>query len=218
MEDDEFLQLSGIRHFAYCRRQWALIHVEGQWEENTLTAKERPMLECAYDVPGREKRENILMIRQLPVFSRRLGVNGVCDAVEFLRSEEGVPIIGAEGKWLPRPVEYKRGSPKENPADRQLLCCQAICLEEMLRCPPIPKAYLCYGETSRRTEVELTPELRKQVEEMLREMHAYMKRGYTPKAKKNVKCTSCSLKKICLPELEGRSAKKYLLERLCEPE
>lgn len=26
--EDEFLQLSGIQHFCFCRRQWALIHIE----------------------------------------------------------------------------------------------------------------------------------------------------------------------------------------------
>ena len=25
--EDDFLQLSGLQHFKFCRRQWALIHV-----------------------------------------------------------------------------------------------------------------------------------------------------------------------------------------------
>jgi len=29
--DDDLLALSGIQHFAFCERQWALIHVEQQW-------------------------------------------------------------------------------------------------------------------------------------------------------------------------------------------
>lgn len=218
MEDDGFLQLSGIQHFAFCRRQWALIHVEQQWKENALTAEGRQMHDRAHNGPSREKRGDLLIVRQIPVFSRRLGVSGVCDVVEFLRSEDGIPIIGAEGRWLPRPVEYKRGSPKENPADRLQLCCQAMCLEEMLCCPPIPRAYLYYGETARRTEVALTPALRKQVADTLEEMHAYLARGYTPRVRKSKNCASCSLREICLPGLERRSAKAYLSERLREPE
>lgn len=35
--EDEFLMLSGIQHFAFCRRQWALIHIEQQWAENYRT-------------------------------------------------------------------------------------------------------------------------------------------------------------------------------------
>ena len=28
--EEEFLQLSGLQHFLFCRRQWALIHLEQQ--------------------------------------------------------------------------------------------------------------------------------------------------------------------------------------------
>lgn len=38
-DDDDLLMLSGIQHFAFCRRQWALIHVEQQWQENRLTVE-----------------------------------------------------------------------------------------------------------------------------------------------------------------------------------
>ena len=33
--------MSGIQHFAFCRRQWALIHLEQQWSENLRTAEGR---------------------------------------------------------------------------------------------------------------------------------------------------------------------------------
>ena len=35
---DDLLQLSGIQHFAFCRRQWALIHIEKLWADNYQTA------------------------------------------------------------------------------------------------------------------------------------------------------------------------------------
>ncbi len=37
--EDDYLQLSGLQHFAFCRRQWALIHVEQQWRENLRTVE-----------------------------------------------------------------------------------------------------------------------------------------------------------------------------------
>ena len=42
-EEEDILQLSGIQHFLFCRRQWALIHVEQQWAENLRTADGRLM-------------------------------------------------------------------------------------------------------------------------------------------------------------------------------
>ena len=38
-DDDQMLMLSGIQHYMYCPRQWALIHIEQQWGENRLTAE-----------------------------------------------------------------------------------------------------------------------------------------------------------------------------------
>lgn len=37
--ENDYLMISGIQHFMFCRRQWALIHIEQQWQENRLTAE-----------------------------------------------------------------------------------------------------------------------------------------------------------------------------------
>lgn len=33
-KEDDYLMLSGIQHFAFCRRQWALIHIENNFSES----------------------------------------------------------------------------------------------------------------------------------------------------------------------------------------
>ena len=35
--DEELLMLSGIHHFAFCKRRWALVHLENQWADNVKT-------------------------------------------------------------------------------------------------------------------------------------------------------------------------------------
>ena len=40
-KEDEYLMLSGIQHFKFCRRQWALIHIEQQWSENVHTVDKK---------------------------------------------------------------------------------------------------------------------------------------------------------------------------------
>lgn len=213
--EDDFLNLAGLQHFAFCRRQWALIHIEQQWNENLRTAEGQILHERAHDRFFAEKRGGLLISRGMAVFSRQLGVNGVCDVVEFHESPSGVPIFGREGKWLPIPVEYKRGSPKENNADALQLCCQAICLEEMLLCRTIPTAYLYYGETAKRTAVLLHGELRAEVKSMLLEMHELYHRKYTPRVKPTTSCRACSLKDLCLPRLyRAGSASEYIRKRL----
>ena len=100
--EDDFLPLSGIQHFSFCRRQWALIHIEQQWNENYLTADGRAKHEHAHSGPAREKRGDTILIREMPVSSRKLGLSGICDVVEFKSSKSGVPIFGT-GKMAPLP-------------------------------------------------------------------------------------------------------------------
>ena len=217
-EEDEFLQLSGIQHFAFCRRQWALIHVEVQWAENVRTAEGRIMHERAHDAGFDEKRGDILITRAMPVCSRELGVSGECDVVEFHRSLEGVPVFGMKEKYLPVPIEYKRGRPKEHNADALQLAAQAMCLEEMLCCD-IPEGYLYYGETRHREKIIFDPELREDVKNMFAKMHQYYRRQYTPKVKITKSCNACSLKDICLPVLNRNpSVKSYIESRIHEKE
>ena len=214
--EEDYLQLSGLQHFAFCRRQWALIHIEDQWAENYRTVDGHLMHKRVHDQEFRESRGDRLTVRGLAVHSARLGVSGQCDAVEFFKAPAGVPLQGRDGLWLPYPVEYKRGKPKEHSADELQLCAQAMCLEEMLCCS-VPEGALYYGEPRRRTVVSFTEELRRQVQDSLAEMHELYQRRYTPKVKPSKACNACSLKDLCLPKLMSRrSVSDYLAANLEE--
>ncbi|MEE3403247.1 MAG: CRISPR-associated protein Cas4 [Acutalibacteraceae bacterium] len=206
--------LSGLQHFAFCRRQWALIHIEQQWAENFRTADGRLMHDRAHDSDFREKRGDVIITRAMQVSSAELGISGECDIVEFHKAADGIRMNGLDGTYQVIPVEYKRGKPKENDCDAVQLCAQALCLEEMLCCE-IPQAYLFYGETRRRQAVTLDAALRKRTTDMIAEMHALYRRQHTPKVKRTKSCNACSLRDICLPVLnQQRSAAAYLAEVL----
>lgn len=212
---DELLPLSGIQHFLFCRRQWALIHVERQWQENALTAEGKIMHQRVDDPFFTETRKGVITARSVPIASYRLGLVGVCDVVEFTELPEGVKLPGREGLYLPAPVEYKRGKEKHDRSDEAQLCAQAICLEEMLSVT-IPRGFLYYGETRHRVEVEIAAELRGLVHDMSDEMHAYFQRGYTPRVKPSKACRSCSLADTCLPVLQEKviTASKYIKQQI----
>ena len=201
---DAYLQMSGIQHFCFCRRQWALAYMEQQWAENLRTTEGRLLHARCHDDSLREKRGDMLTVRGLRVVSHRLRLSGICDVVEFRADPEGIALQGYDGFWIPLPVEYKRGSPKASDADRLQLCAQAMALEEMLVCD-VPRGALFYGETRRREWVDLTPELRQKTQRMADEMNAYWERGYTPKVKPGKHCNACSLKELCLPALYRRA-------------
>lgn len=208
--EENYLQLSGLQHFAFCRRQWALIHLEQQWQENLRTMDGQLFHQRAHDNTQRERRGNVLSLRGLAIASPSLGLSGLCDVVEFHQDKDGVHLQGEEGLWLPCPVEYKRGAPKEHNADALQLCAQAICLEEMLCCT-IPEGALYYGETRRRQIISFSPQLRQSVRDMATEMHQLYTKGHTPRVKPTKSCNACSLKELCLPKLwRKKSVSAYL--------
>lgn len=212
--EDEYLMLSGLQHFVFCRRQWALIHIEQQWAENYRTADGQVMHRNVHDAAFHEKRGDTIISRAMAVSSASLGISGECDAVEFKKDSNGISIFGFEGRYSVTPIEYKRGSPKADESDVIQLAAQAMCLEEMLCCD-IPVGYLFYGETKRRQKVEIDSALRERVTNAVGEMHDMYRRRYTPKVKRRRACNACSLKEICLPVLcSDKSAEKYISDML----
>lgn len=216
-QEEDYLSLSGIQHFEFCKRQWALIHIEQQWEENLRTVEGNIFHKKAHDGNLTEKRNDIIITRGMRIFSKTLGISGICDVVEFhLDNKNGVPIFGREGKYVAYPVEYKKGEPKVDDVDILQIVAQAMCLEEMLCCE-ISIGYLFYGKIRRRIEVEITDILREKVISDFKEMHQYYERRYTPKVKRSKSCNACSLKEVCLPVLcKNISAKSYISKKINE--
>lgn len=212
MKSDDYLLLSGIQHFIFCRRQWALIHIEQLWDENFFTIDGQIKHKKVDQGDLSEFKNGTKIIRAMPVVSHELKIRGKCDVVELQPSEDGFYFSKYNKKYKVYPIEYKRGKPKQNDSDIMQLLAQAICLEEMLGLT-IDKGACFYFETRRRQEVLFTDELRNKLTEIINEMNQYYHRQYTPKVKKTKKCKSCSLKDLCLPELEGSLTVKEYMER-----
>lgn len=213
--DDLLLPISALQHLRFCERQWGLIHLEQQWEENRLTAEGRVLHDRVHDT-GSESRPGILITRTLPLRSHRLGLTGQADAVEFHAAAPnseppGISLPGRPGLWRAFPVEYKRGKPKPDACDEVQLCAQALCLEEMLH-TSIPAGALFYGTTRRRTDVPFDLHLRALTEDLARRMHQLWATRVTPPAVYSKKCDNCSLYNRCLPRAASKHAavQRYL--------
>ena len=62
-QEEDYLMISGIQHFQFCKRQWALIHIEQQWAENIHTVKGELMHKKAHDPYLTEKRKDVLGLK-----------------------------------------------------------------------------------------------------------------------------------------------------------
>mgnify|MGYP001034493901 CR=1 FL=1 len=214
--EEDYLMLSGIQHFAFCRRQWALIHIEQQWSDNEYTIEGELLHKNAHDPYFNEKRRDVIISRAMPVHSRTMGVSGECDIVEFQKSSDGVTLHGHRGCYNVYPIEYKKGKPKDTQIDILQLTAQAMCLEEMLSAE-IKEGCIFYGETKRRETVIFTDELRTTVKSYFDEMHQLYDKKYTPKVKWSKSCNACSLKDVCMPKLgKTISVKEYIHKTISE--
>ncbi|OQZ02291.1 MAG: CRISPR-associated protein Cas4 [Candidatus Brocadia sp. UTAMX1] len=203
--EDDLIQLSSLQHFVFCERQCALIHIEQLWSENLFTAEGRIMHDKV-DTANREVRGKVRIDYGVPLRSLRLGLIGKADVVEFHKTDDG--------KWMPFPVEYKRGKSKMDNCDKVQLCAQAICLEEMLNVE-IGEGALFYGQTRRREDVVFDKALRTETENAARRVHELIESGITPKPEYSKKCKLCSLLNICLPKVNSK-ASNYLMRAMEE--
>ena len=205
--EDDFLMLSGIQHFAFCKRQWALIHIEMQWEENERTVQGK-YVHKKVDNPIREVRKDVQVIRSMHVSSQQLGLTGRCDVVEVLSNAEGK--IRAV-----HPVEYKSGRPKDGCCDEVQLCAQTMAIEEMMGVD-IHFGSIYYNETRRRLTVQIGKDLRDKTIKLSEEMHSTFKHNVTPRPRYGAWCKHCSLEAICMPSVTSadKSVEEYTLKQM----
>ena len=188
-DDAQTIMLSALQHYAYCPRQFALIHIEQVWAENFYTAHGN-LLHERVDSCEPEQRGNVRYERGVAVKSQQLALTGKLDLLEI----EGKPAT----KYFP--VEYKRGKPKKEDWDKIQLCAQALCLEEM-REINIEEGALWYWQVRKREPVLFDDALRGVTLAAIEGAHEILKSGKTPMPTDNKKrCKACSLVDLCEPE------------------
>ncbi len=215
---EDYLMISELQHYYFCKRQWGLIHIGHAWADNALTAEGNLLHAQADDPFFTEIRKDLLISRAMAVSSASLGFTGILDVVEFHREGNGVLLRGREGRWQPNIVEYKHGKPKKNKCDLMQLTAQAICLEEMLGCT-IQSADLFYATPKRRTTILINADLRQEMRALAKELHAAYADGIIAKAESHKNCTKCSLYELCMPRLtlKQQSVANYLNRNIEEP-
>ena len=187
--EPDWLMISALQHYAYCPRQFALIHIEQAWAENQFTAHGR-LLHERVDSYESEQRGDLRSERSISVLSTRLRVRGKLDLLEL------------SGKSVKSylPVEYKRGKSKAEDWERIQLCAQALCLEEM-REIHIDSGALWYWQVRKREAVQFDEALRAVTQQTIEDAHALMASGETPVPTiHKQRCRACSLLDLCEPE------------------
>jgi CRISPR-associated exonuclease Cas4 len=191
---DEPLPLSLLNDYLYCPRRAGLKVVEG-WREANAHTLTGDLHHRHADLPGFEHRAGWKLLRALPVWSDALRLSGKADIVEV---REAAGRIAAA-----RPVEYKSGRKSKWLNDHVQLCAQAMCLEEMLGIA-VPEGLIFHAKSHLRTAVALDAPLRAETRRTAQALHALLAKGRVPDPVFTPRCDGCSLRSICLPEIQRR--------------
>lgn len=203
--EDDLIQLSALQHYSYCPRQCGLIHLEGVFEENIHTLRGRSAHEQV-DIPESVVEGAIRVERAMPLYSRKLGLVGKSDVVEFDASD------------IPYPVEYKHGPKRKGIHDDIQLAAQCMCLEEMLS-KAVPAGAIYHHSSRRRRHVDINFELRQLVIETISSVREMLSSGVLPLPPNDERCKECSLKDSCQPEaLDATRRHRALMGKLYKPE
>lgn len=178
--------LSMLEHYSYCPRQFALIYIEGEWAESVETLRGTAGHERV-DEPTSGIEDGVRWERALPVWSRRYGLRGKADLVEF---PGGVPF----------PVEYKHGSRGGMAHFAVQICAQATCLEEMFGIA-IPRGAIYSLKAHKRKEVDIDDQLKQATLILIEKVRAALVAGITPPPTNDRRCDKCSLLELCAPDL-----------------
>jgi len=203
MDDSPILMLSALQHYAFCPRQFALIHVEQVWADNRFTA-EGNVLHERVDSGVAEQRKGVRFERGVLLKSVRYGLTGKMDLLEVFKGEPPIYM----------PVEYKRGKPKVHDWDRIQLCAQAICLEEM-REVEVHEGAIWYWDVRKRESVIFDAELRASTLAAIEGARALLVEGKTPGPTSIVvRCRACSLRDLCEPQLFRQDSSRQYVDQI----
>ena len=197
-DEDSLIPISALQHVLYCKRQYALIHLEQLWDENRFTAEGRVLHERVDD-RHKESRKDYKIEYGMSLRSLEYGLIGKADVVEFKKAGmEYLEIL---------PVEFKRGRTKSDDWDNVQLCAQALCLEEMFSLP-VEKGQFYYLQGHRRTDVLFSNELRQKTAETIDVIRKINAAGKTPAAVYASRlCDRCSIFNLCMPKATNRGGK-----------
>lgn len=210
--EENYLAISALQHYAYCPRQFALIHIEQAWAENRFTA-EGKLLHERVDSGVAEQRRGTRYERGVSLISHRYRISGKMDLLEI---EAGDSACNDANNIPARyfPVEYKRGKPKIEDWDRIQVCAQALCIEEM-RNAQVTEAAIWYWEVRKRVPVTIDAALRAATIAAIEGASALLTSGNTPPPIDDARrCRACSLIDLCQPQTFRRDKTLGYIEQL----
>lgn len=187
----EMIPISSLNALEYCPRSFYYQVVQGEVPMNELVLEGQLAHQHVHQPGTHTTAEGVVQTTQLYLASEILHLSGFADVVE----ERAGTLV---------PVEYKRGQQGPWPGAHLQLCAQALCLEERRPGkPPIPYGYIYLVGSQRRVRVHFTQQLRTRTRAAITKALQVTALEVPPpplSGELMVRCPSCSLLSLCMPE------------------
>lgn len=204
------IQIRSIQHYMHCPRQFALLALNQDWEENALVVRANLLHEHVHDGTHAFSSPQKVVRSDVAIFldAEPYNIYGYTDCVEFCRSASGVPIPGLTGTYQVKLVEYKPTAPKsgEQPfheADAIQVFAQKLCADSVWHCSS--EGYLYYANTRKRVRLPFDTQYDvydAKIRQLLSEMRHILETHQIPARRKGQKCSGCSMSEVCMPKVK----------------
>lgn len=195
---EKYLIISSISEFIYCRRRFYLESIEQNFEDNLFTI-EGSIEHLKAHSKNIEKRNNIIKVSNMTLFSKSYSLYGKSDIIEFTKNKNGIYIDFLNDYFDIYPIEYKHGTKRNMECYNMQLCAQILCLEEMFN-TKITKGSIYYTSSNKHFIVEINNDLREKTIKTIKEMNEIINNQILIKPEYKKRCKNCAMINICNPK------------------
>jgi CRISPR-associated exonuclease Cas4 len=199
------VSIRNLQHYMYCPHRWGLINIDCSWAENYFVTKGNLIHDRVHDPDKAYSARDKNVLTSVPVYNDEIGIFGVTDCIELRRSARGIRIPGFPDNYQLTIVEYKPRKPEDkdfNEDDALQVFAQKICVDKIFHCDS--KGVIYYADVRKRINIpfkEKYDDYLTELKDILSDIRRFTARGEIPPVRKKQKCSGCSFRDLCLPEV-----------------
>ncbi len=218
------IAIRSLQHYMYCPHRWGLIEIDRAWAENAFVTKANLMHERVHDPDRHYTSRGKRVFTSVPIYNdlEEYNLYGITDCLELKEDRHGVSVDGSSEKYNITIVEYKPTKPKNqdyHEEDLMQVYAQKLCVDYVFGCDC--DAVLYYADVKKRVVLPLrenSAEYDSRLKALLEEMRDFMTRGMIPQIRKGQKCSGCSMKDLCMPQIKKIREPRAEIEKIGQEE
>ena len=212
------ITIRSIQHYLYCPHRWGLLEIDKAWAENFFVTKANLMHDRVHDPNRNYTARGKRVFTSVPVYNDCYQLYGITDCLEAREDRQGITLPNLEGRYKLTIVEYKPTKPKDvevREDDRMQVFAQKLCVDYVFggRC----EGMIYYADVKKRVDLHLQENFAVydvRLKAILEEMRGYLKARKIPTIRKGQKCSGCSMKDLCMPNIRQVKSIQSEIEKI----